>query len=190
VLRGDQAKGKTKMLRNELKPVAGVTREIGFYLAGMEEVRQQLREVLANVPDDCACRPAVACAHCIGALVLHIGEAEWYWMQMVILGHRLTDEDRGSAFWDVLKDPESFSERKYPTEFCFKEIQKIRDQTRETLSTFEDKDLDRFFTRKRRGQTNEHSLRWILHHLIDHEAQHKGQILMLKRFMGLKNEED
>jgi uncharacterized damage-inducible protein DinB len=188
-LRGDQAKGKTKMLR-ELNPVAGVTPEIGFYLAGMEEMRQQLREVIANVPDDCACRPAVDGAHCIGALVLHIGEAEWYWMQMVISGHRLTDEDRARPCWDVLKDPVSFAERNYPTEFCFNEIQKIREQTRETLSKFEDKDLNRIFTRKKRGQTSEHSLRWILHHLIDHEAQHKGQILMLKRFMGLKNEDD
>jgi uncharacterized damage-inducible protein DinB len=178
------------MFRNVLSPVTGVTPEIGFYLAGMEEVREQLREVMANVPNDCACRPAVAGAHCIGALVLHIGEAEWYWMQMVISGHRLTDEDRARPCWDVLKDPESFPERKYSTEFCLTEIQKIRDQTRETLSSFEDKDLVRIFTRKKRGQPYEHSLRWILHHLIDHEAQHKGQILMLKRFMGLKNEDD
>lgn len=28
------------------------------------------------------------------------------------------------------------------------------------------------------------SLRWVLHHhLADHEAQHKGQILMLKRLL-------
>lgn len=30
----------------------------------------------------------------------------------------------------------------------------------------------------------EQSLRWILHHLIDHEAQHKGQALMLERLPG------
>ena len=178
------------MVRNELNPVDGVTREIGFYLAGMEEVRERLRNVLANVPDDYACRRAVDGAHCIGALVLHIGEAEWYWMQMIISGHRLTDEDRVRPCWDVLKDPESVSQRKYPTQFCFDEIQKIREQTRETLRTFGDQDLNRIFTRKKRGQTQEHSLRWILHHLIDHEAQHKGQILMLKRLMGLKNDDD
>ena len=38
---------------------------------------------------------------------------------------------------------------------------------------------------ERRGQESEYNLRWILHHLIDHEAQHKGQILMLKRLMAL-----
>jgi uncharacterized damage-inducible protein DinB len=30
-------------------------------------------------------------------------------------------------------------------------------------------------------------LRWILHHLIDHEAQHKGQIMLLRRLLGLGN---
>jgi len=178
------------MFPRELNPVDGVTQEIGYYLAGMEEVRGQLRNALANVPDDCACKPAVDRAHCIGALVLHIGEAEWYWMQMIISGHRLTDEDRGKPYWDVLKDPESFSQRNYTTEFCFSEIQKIREQTRQTLRSLDDTDLNRVFTRKKRGQTTEHSLRWILHHLIDHEAQHKGQILMLKRFMGLENEDE
>ena len=178
------------MLRRELNPAAGVTPEIGFYLAGMEELREQLRDAVANVPDDFACRPAVAGAHCIGALVLHIGEAEWYWMQMVISGHRLTEEDRAQPCWDVLTEPENFSAKNYSTEFCVNEIQKIRDQTRDTLSRFEDQDLNRIFSRKKRGQVTEHSLRWILHHLIDHEAQHKGQILMLKRLMGLKNEDD
>jgi len=178
------------MSRNDLNPVPGVTPEIGFYLAGMEEVRQQLRQVMANVPDVFACRPAVDGAHCLGALVLHIGEAEWYWMQMVISGHRLTDEDRAKPFWDVLTDTASFAERKYSTEFCLSEIQTIREQTGQTLSSFEDADLNRIFTRKKRGQMHEHSLRWILHHLIDHEAQHKGQILMLKRLMGLRNEDD
>jgi uncharacterized damage-inducible protein DinB len=48
--------------------------------------------------------------------------------------------------------------------------------------------LDRTFSFERRDTTEERSLRWILHHLIDHEAQHKGQILMLKRLLGLKNE--
>jgi uncharacterized damage-inducible protein DinB len=36
---------------------------------------------------------------------------------------------------------------------------------------------------ERQGEIQEISIRWILHHLIDHEAQHKGQILMLKRLM-------
>jgi uncharacterized damage-inducible protein DinB len=173
-----------------LEPAAGVTPEIGFYLAGMEEVREQLRDTVADIHVDFICKPAVPGAHSIAALVLHIGEAEWYWMQMVVSGHRLTDEDRAQPFWDVLDKRESLPENAYSAEFCLNTIEALREQTRGTLASFEDADLSRIFSRVRRGQTKEHSLRWILHHLIDHEAQHKGQILMLKRLQGLTKEED
>ena len=173
--------------RRVLSPPDNLSREIGFYFAGMEEVREQLREAVEGMSDDHIGRPAISDAHAIGALVLHIGEAEWYWMQCVVSGHKVTDEIRDSAYWDVLKDSKRFSEQSYSAKFCLNEIKKIRQQTYETLSSFDDSQLDRVFTFERRGETQELSLRWILHHLIDHEAQHKGQILMLKRLQGLKN---
>jgi uncharacterized damage-inducible protein DinB len=60
----------------------------------------------------------------------------------------------------------------------------IREKTRERLASFSDDDLDNLFGFVRRGEAFEVSLRWTLHHLIDHEAQHKGQILLLKRLLG------
>ncbi len=105
-------------------------------------------------------------------------------MQCCVAGHKLTDEDRNGAYWDVLKDPEGFKNKGYSVEFCLDEIDRIREQTRGTLASLADDDLERIFSFERRGETREHSLRWILHHLIDHEAQHKGQILMLKRLMS------
>jgi len=171
-----------------LDAVAGFESGIGFYLAGMEEVRGQLREAVTGMSDEHIGRPAISGAHSIGALVLHIGEAEWYWMQCVVSGQRVSREIRSTPYWDVLKDPESFSAKGYSAEFCLNEIGKLREQTRETLASFNDADLENIFSIERRGETHERSLRWILHHLIDHEAQHKGQILMLKRLHGLKNE--
>ena len=73
----------------------------------------------------------------------------------------------------------------YTTEFCLNEIDLIRNQTRDVLFSYNDKDLERVITYERNGETTEYNLRWILHHLIDHEAQHKGQILMLKRLMAI-----
>jgi len=171
-----------------LNSFPGFPTEIGFYVSGMEEVREQLRQAVEGMSDDHLGRPAITGAHAIGALVLHIGEAEWYWMQCVISGQEVTDGIRGTPYWDVLKDPLSFSEKNYSAGFCLNEIKKLREQTHETLTAFEDSDLERIFSIERGGEIHERSLRWILHHLIDHEAQHKGQILMLKRLIGLKNE--
>jgi uncharacterized damage-inducible protein DinB len=166
---------------------AGFSPGIGFYLAGMEEVRGQLMDAVIGMSSDDIGRAAVAGAHSIGALILHIGESEWWWMQCIVSGHKLTAEDRSALFWDILKSPESFEGKGYSAKFCLDEAAKIRRQTRDILATFTDQDLERVFNSERRGKTYEHTLRWILHHLIDHEAQHKGQIFMLKRLLGSAN---
>ena len=149
----------------------------------MEEVREQLREAVSEMTKEELARRAVAGAHSIGALVLHIGEAEWWWMQCILSSHKLTAEDRGKPFWDVLKDGEKFAGLNFTAADCLRTIDEIREQTRQTLAPFDERDFDRPFSFNLRGTQYEYSLRWILHHLVDHEAQHKGQILMLKRLL-------
>ena len=173
------------MRRRVLTPHPGLSTGIGYYLSGMEEVRSQLVSAVKTVPDDLIGKPAFLGAHSIGALVLHIGEAEWFWMQMVVGGHELTEEDKKAPCWDILDDVEGVANNGYTTEFCLQEAEKIRNQTRDLLFGYNDKDLERIITFERDEKMTEHNLRWILHHLIDHEAQHKGQILMLKRLMAI-----
>ena len=173
------------MRRRVLTPQPGLSTGIGYCLAGMEEVRRQVEVAVKDIPDDQIGRPPFLGAHSIGGLVLHIGEAEWFWMQMVVAGHELTEEDKTAPFWDVLEDVDAVARKGYTTEFCLSEIDKIRNQTRDVLFSYNDKDLERIITYERHGETTEYNLRWILHRLIDHEAQHKGQILMLKRLMAL-----
>ena len=173
------------MRRRLLTPHPGLSTGIGYYLSGMEEVRNQLNVAVKNISDDLIGKPAFLGAHSIGGLVLHIGEAEWFFMQMIVSGHKLTEEDSKAPYWDILDDLERVTRNGYTAEFCLKEIEKIRNQTRDVLFTYNDKDLERIITFERHGETTEYSLRWILHHLIDHESQHKGQIFMLKRLMAL-----
>ena len=167
-----------------LSPAQGVSTGIGFYLSGMDEVREQLREALAGMSDEQLARRAVDGTHPIGALALHCVTAEWLWMKRTTGERELTDEDRRAAHMDVLEDPDGFAARGYSAEYCLNALDAIREKTRERLASFSDDDLDRLFSFERRGETFEVSLRWMLHHLIDHEAQHKGQILMLKRLLG------
>jgi uncharacterized damage-inducible protein DinB len=174
------------MLRHVLNPHPGLAPGIGYYLSGMEEVREQVREAVKGIDVERFGTPAFLGAHSIGALVLHIGEAEWWWMQCNVAGHQLTEEDSQAPYWDVLEEPDAFAKKGYTAEFCLQELDKIRNQTRDTLFGHSDKDLEKIFTFERHGAVRDHSLRWILHHLIDHEAQHKGQILMLKRLMAIR----
>ena len=173
------------MRRRLLTPHPGLSTGIGYYLSGMEEVRNQLNVAVKSIPDDLIGRPAFLGAHSIGGLVLHIGEAEWFFMQMIVSGHQLTEEDSKKPYWDILDDLERVARNGYTAEFCLNEIELIRNQTRDVLFSFNDKDLQRIIPFERNGETTEYNLRWILHHLIDHESQHKGQIFMLKRLMAI-----
>lgn len=173
------------MRRRVLTPHPGLSTGIGYYLGGMEEVRKQVAVAVKSIPNDLIGKPPFLGAHSIGGLVLHIGEAEWFWMKMVVIGHQLTEEDKKAPCWDILDDVERVARNGYSAEFCLSEVEKIRNQTRDVLFSYNDKDLERVISFERKGETTEYNLRWILHHLIDHEAQHKGQILMLKRLMAL-----
>ena len=53
-----------------LSPAVGVSREMGFYLARMGEVRGQLCEAVSELSIEEIGRCAVSGAHSIGALVL------------------------------------------------------------------------------------------------------------------------
>lgn len=172
-----------------LAPAPGVAPGMGFLLAGMDEVRGQLREAVEEMSDEEIARRAVRGAHSIGALVLHIGEAEWWWMNCVIQGHKLTDEDRRQPYWDVLKNASGFAAKNYSASYCLDTIDGIREETRRFLASLGDGNLENIYSHTRGERTMEASLRWILHHLIDHEAQHKGQILMLKRLLGSKTKD-
>lgn len=173
------------MRRRLLTSHPGLSTGIGYYLSGMEEVRGQLSAAVKTIPDDLIGKPAFLGAHSIGGLVLHIGEAEWFWMKMVVSGQELTDEVKNAPYWDILDDLERVARNGYTAEFCLSEIERIRNQTRDVLFSYNDKDLERIITFERKAQATEYNLRYILHHLIDHEAQHKGQIFMLKRLMAI-----
>ena len=59
---------------------AGYRREMGFYIAGMEEVRAQLTESVAGLSEEELSARLLPGAHQIGGLLLHIGETEWWWI--------------------------------------------------------------------------------------------------------------
>ncbi len=173
-----------KIEKEIFEPMAGFTREIGFYLSGMAEVREQLSDTVKDLSDAEISAKVLPDVHSIGQLILHNAEAEWFWIECVLAEKELDEEvAKRELFWDVLLD-EDFAAKNYSAEFCIKTADKVRGDCLETLKKFGDEDLETYFGfNKKDGRRIEVTLRYVLHHLIDHEAQHKGQILMLKRLL-------
>lgn len=173
-----------KIKKVELNSNPNFSEQIGFYINGMAEVREQLTDAVNDLSNEEISAKVLPSVHSIGQLILHNAEAEWWWLKCVAAEKDLNEEEvKREAFWDVLLE-EDFATRNYSAEFCISSINKAREDCLEVLKNFTDEDLDRFYGwNKKDGSRTEVTLRWILHHLIDHEAQHKGQILMLKRLL-------
>lgn len=170
-------------VKRVLEPVAGFSREIGFYLSAWEKTRVELREIAADLSNEELSRRLTPEAHQIGALILHLGEAEASWIHAIIAGKELNEEEKRFVHWCDTTETD-FAEKGYSAHECIGRIDKISEMSREILVKFADKDLERLFGYERSsGEQVEVSLRWVFHHLIDHEANHKGQISMLKRLL-------
>jgi uncharacterized damage-inducible protein DinB len=170
-------------VKRTLTPLEGFSREIGFYLSSWEKSRAELREIVSDLSLEELAARILPGAHQIGGLILHLGEAESGWIHAIIAGKELDDEAKKFAHWYDTTETD-FAEKGYGARECIERIDKIGEMSRRILAQFDDEDLERLFGYRRdSGERVEVSLRWVLHHLIDHEANHKGQISMLKRLL-------
>lgn len=168
--------------RDVLEPVAGLSREIGFLIAGLQEVRKQTVAVVEDMKPDELSRRITRSFHQPGGLALHLAETEFWWIDIVFAGREITEEDRKRFHFDDTTETD-FALKKYGADDCVRILNLAHERTIETLSEFDDGSLDRLYPFPRKEPKFESSLRWILHHLIDHESNHRGQIAMMKRLM-------
>jgi uncharacterized damage-inducible protein DinB len=173
--------------RRTIEPVEGFSREIGFYLDAWEKSRAELRESVSDLSKEELAKRLSPNAHQIGNLILHIAEAEAHWILSIVAGEELSDEIKKFVHWNDSTETD-FAGKNYSAGECVERIDKIGGKSREILAKFTDEDLEKLIDYERNGKCVEVSLRWVLCHLIDHEANHKGQISMMKRLLRENNE--
>ncbi len=165
-----------------LLPTPNFSREIGLFLSGLEKVRKQWREAVENLSKEELARKIFPDVQPIGTLILHIAEAEYFWIQTIIHGEEMTEEIKDLLHWDMWFD--DFASKDLDSRYCLNAVEKVHELSRRVLAQLSDDDLEKTFVRDREDRKSHYSLRWILLHLIEHEATHKGQIMMLKRLFS------
>ena len=164
-----------------IEPVAGFSREIGFYLSGLENARAETRRLIEDLSASEIARKVWPQMNSIGAIVLHLGECEYWYLQSIAAEKEMTAE--GKKLSHYLDTFEADFDRGYTAEYCLETLGKISQLTRSFLAGLTDEDLEKTHPRTDLSRPAELSLRWILHLLIDHEAHHRGQISMIKRLL-------
>ncbi len=152
---------------------------VAEYFAQMEELRHTVKAYVRDLtPEQLSSKPYED-GNSIGTLLLHLAGTEAYWIRERLRGEKLSREEwaeYGMEEYPKLKSPDGKD-----VAFFFSKLDGMREKTRKDLGELKTTDLERVFQEEYQGKTFAFSVRWILHHLIDHEAHHKGQIVMLRR---------
>ncbi len=168
----------------QVSPEVEFSERIGRYVAMLEDVRRRVRHYVDGLtPEQLSWHPNDR-VESIGTVLLHIAAVEVSWIQEDICRIPMSEEEWGIAFPIRLGIPQVSGE---PLEFYLEKLNRTRAETREILTGLSDSDLDRVLSPLEPGDPNAppttYTIEWILYHLVEHEAHHKGQIAVMKRLL-------
>ena len=109
----------------------------------------------------------------IGSLLAHIAETEYWWI--TIVAEQKVDLDK--ADFDRFSKGHSLAE-------ILSLLDEYLVETRAYLEREDSTDWDSVFYDVK-GRDERASKRWLIWHVVEHQARHRGQIFMLMRMQGL-----
>ncbi len=160
-------------------PSKGLDPIVAEYIAQMEEVRRMVKEYVRDLtPQQLSWQPYDG-GNSIATLLLHLAGTEAFWIRERLGGEKLSREEwaeYGMEDYPKLKSPDGKD-----VSYFFSKLDAMRENTRKALAGIKATDLDRVYREEFQGKSYTFSVRWILHHVVEHEAHHKGQIVILRR---------
>lgn len=152
--------------------------QLNLLLGQLIETRKRLLELLQKLPENILdFTPHERKVETIGTLLLHIADVEWSWIFEDIDGQEMDFETAKYAFPlrpEVNIPQLTGKDLSYYTNI----LQNVRQEVFEYMNRFTDADLQ-----KKIGEN--YSIEWILYHINHHEAQHYGQIQLLRRLAAM-----
>jgi uncharacterized damage-inducible protein DinB len=157
-----------------------------------EQRRTLLDETRGLTPEDLAWQPAPG-MNTMGMLLAHIGYAEAHLVQIGLQGEAtghahdvigITEAEEGLPLPPGGRPPAALAGR--DLEFFHTLLAKARARTHEVAARLTDGDILRQVIRPRPDGTRRvFNPGWVLYHLIEHEAGHRGQIGLLRHLRGV-----
>jgi len=163
-----------------LEPAPGYPPLVGRFVAMTKDARSRLLRDLADLTPDELDATLPWAPNSVGTLLYHIAAIELDW----VYADLLLEEFPEAAFeWfpvDVRDDGGTLSPVVDTPTHHFERLAWVRERLLEALGTLEDNDLD---LSRHEGEESV-GVSWILHHLMQHEAEHRGQIGELRAALG------
>lgn len=168
-------------IRRFIEPLPGFAGEIAIWLAALDDVRRQTKDVVAVLTQEQLAWKPPGGGNTIGQLLRHVALVELDWLVTDLCQE--TDLPPDTPALLRLEGPMADPGVRLLSEFVAS-LDWVRALTKERAKRFTRSEIEATRTYRGEGVTKTFNVRWILFHLVDHEAQHKGQILAVKRMLG------
>jgi uncharacterized damage-inducible protein DinB len=161
-----------------LSSVACEPREVDVWLAALGDCRARTHRAIADIRTDELDWMCPLSRNTIGTVLYHIAAIELDWLYSEILEHGFPDDFRTWFPYDVRDSEGNLT----PVTTCSAQeheerLHYVRDRLVETLGAMSPLE----FHRVRHLEAYDVTPQWVVHHLLQHEAEHRGQIAILRR---------
>jgi uncharacterized damage-inducible protein DinB len=164
-----------------LVPTEGVAPEVGVWLAAMHECRQRTAVTLTGLPDGLLDVEPPDGGSTFGALLYHIAIVEADWLFDEILGTIDTDFPKHLFPVEMREDGTKLTGFSGDTlRQHLDRLKAIRTMLVDAVSPMRTEQLNELHERK----NYDVSTAWVLHHLMQHEAEHRTQIGRVRELLG------
>ncbi|MDQ3022071.1 MAG: DinB family protein [Bacteroidota bacterium] len=152
----------------------------------LEDVRKETLEGVKHLTKEQLFQNPIEGEFPIGAYLMHFAEVDVSWLE-ILSGHEQPEDLKKKSYYDKWFDPsEESSPPKEPIEIkeYLETIAMARKNFLDYISTLKDSDLEENVIRQ--GKSGERKIlkKWIIYHILEHEAHHRGQMFMLIRKAG------
>ncbi len=162
--------------RVELLEPGGIHPRLALLFSQMEDLRADFKKKAAGLTVDDLDRKPLEDFMSSGHLLAHCAGAEEWWMKRLL---------QGDESW--IQDPETeevMGGGGKSLEEIFAYMDDVRAHTHRALESMGEDELSREFPWDDEDGTRYlFSVEWVLYHLVEHEAHHRGQFMLLKRMM-------
>jgi uncharacterized damage-inducible protein DinB len=168
---------------NDAKPLPGYEEPYGLLCAILQDGTNEWRwELDPNLGEDAVVWQAYPGGHSIGGIILHIIAVEVFWFERFALGLPGDPEEGKLLMWEETDVDEWrwHEPHRQPLSWYFELHDRIRARTLESIKEWPPADATKVLDGRPR------TMRWVLGHVIQHEAYHGGQAVLLSHLWKLK----
>ncbi len=160
--------------QGELKSVEGYSPQIGTMIYMLEDLKDRITQEVKDLDQSQTDFEYDTDANSIGALIMHLVSTESYYQVATLEGREWTEEElkKFGVAGEINTKVKSILKGK-PVDFYLDLWEEVREKTLKGLKT---KD-DAWFTSNLEEGLNNH---YIWYHVMEHSANHMGQILTIK----------